>query len=633
MSDGRRSLHDAFLHLRDALGWRLRGLIGDRAVDRIVIARARRWRPKLRKPVFIGVTGSAGKTTTKELLLGMLSHKGRGVANRGSYSNVDMIAEAILRSRKSHDFFVTELSGHRANEMDENLPLVRPSIGIVTLVSDDHSSASYPRDAIAREKGKLIASLPASGTAVLNADDEVVRAMAARSVAKVLTYGLSPDAELRAEDVSSAWPDRLQLTLVRGNERVRLKTQLCGTHWIPSVLGAVGGGLAFGLTLPECAEGIAATAPFEGRMQPVSMPSGVTFIRDDFKAPLWTIDACFDFMHAAQAKRKIIVIGMLSDAGSEKGAKYAKIATEAQEIADLVVFVGPWASSALKTRRPGREHALRAFGHVRDAAAFVNSVARDGDLVLLKGTNRQDHLLRVVLAATAGVACWRDDCDKVLFCDVCNERTKASGPPYSAVASLTETSAVAAPIAQHGVEAPTAVIIGLGNPEPKYEGTPHNVGYAVTDRLAATLGLGWQETPSAWIARGAARGRDVCLVKLRSPMNGTGAELKRLAETYRLNPAQCTLVHDDLALPLGTVRTRLSGGAGGHRGVASILEAFQTDAFRRLKIGVDQAEAKSNRLDYVLTPFPAASSAAVDKAILVGEARLLEWIGGATKAP
>ena len=310
--------YKAFIRVRNAIGWRLRRVFGDHAVDAAMIACARRWRPLLKKPLFIGVTGSAGKTTTKELLLGMLSHKGQAVGNDGSYSNIDKQAEALLRLAPIHSFFVTELSEHRPGEMDENLPLVQPSIGIVTVVRDDHSSKEYPREAIAAEMGKLIAALPATGTAVLNADDELVLAMAAKSVARVITYGLSPNAELRAEEISSVWPERLQMTLVRGSERVKLRTQLCGTHWVPSVLGAIGGGLAAGMTLDECAKGIASVAPFDGRMQPVTTPDGVTFIRDDFKSTLWTFEACFDFMKAARAKRKIIVIGEISDVSASK---------------------------------------------------------------------------------------------------------------------------------------------------------------------------------------------------------------------------------------------------------------------------------------------------------------------------
>src|SRR6185295_7630506 len=141
----RPTLETTVVRVRDALAWRVRSMVGEELVDRIVDATiegiARRWRPLVRKPVYIGVTGSVGKTTTKELLLGMLSHRGRGVGNYGSYSTMFGITRALLRLRPSHSFFVTELTGHAPNEMDRPLALVRPSIGIVTVIGDDHSSA------------------------------------------------------------------------------------------------------------------------------------------------------------------------------------------------------------------------------------------------------------------------------------------------------------------------------------------------------------------------------------------------------------------------------------------------------------------------------------------------------------
>ncbi|MFT3960007.1 glutamate ligase domain-containing protein [Propionivibrio sp.] len=146
-----------------------------------------------------------------------------------------------------------------------------------------------------------------------------------------------------------------------------MRTRLCGAHFVPSVLGAIGGGLASGLSLTECAEAIEHIAPFTGRMQPVTTDDGVTFIRDDFKAPLWTLDASLEFMRAAHAARKIVVIGELSDTGPGKGEKYAKAANKVLDVADIAVFAGPWASSAHKGRcgeppgdhpRAQRQHCL-----------------------------------------------------------------------------------------------------------------------------------------------------------------------------------------------------------------------------------------------------------------------------------
>src|SRR6185369_9928391 len=455
------------VHLRDALAWRARSLAGDAAVDRAIEATARRWRQLLGKPTFVGIDGSVGKTTTKELLIGLLSHKWRGIGNQGTLNRPTEIARTILRVRPTHDFCVAELSEDPPSDLDNGLALLQPAIGVVTVVGSDHLSTYGSRDAIANALSKLVAALLASGTAILNADDELVLGMAARCAGRVLTYGLSAGAELRAEEVSSVWPERLQMTLVHRGERLKVHTQLCGTHWIPSVLGAIGAGLAMGMTLQECAAGIACVAPFDGRMQPVSTPEGVTFIRDDYKAPLWTVDAAFDFMKAARAKRKIIVIGELQDVGSRKSAKYEKTASVAQDIAEITIVVGPWASSALKARRLGAEERLRVFSHVRDAAQYLNAITREGDLVLLKGANRQDHLMRIIMARSNDIACWRDDCNRYTLCDECPERNTPSGPPPTAESAPPRSLALPRS-GRQSVDADAQLIIGLGNPEPTY---------------------------------------------------------------------------------------------------------------------------------------------------------------------
>lgn len=614
------------MHLFDALGWRLRRVFGDHHIDRLLVNLGRIWRPLLTKPVFIGITGSAGKSTTKELLVGVLSYRGRGVANPGTLNMVAEVAKTILQATPWHSFCISEVGAPKPGSMDEPLALLQPSVGIVTVIANDHLAAYGSREAIAAEKGKLISTLPAKGTAVLNADDELVVSMLNNTRAKVLSYGVSPTADLRAEGITSTWPDRLAFTALYGTERVQVQTQLCGTHWIAAVLSAIGGGLATGMSLADCAAGIATVAPFEGRMQPVTTPDGVTFIRDDFKAPLWTVDACFDLMNSARARRKIIVIGTLSDYGQGTGAskKYAEVARLAQEIADVTVFVGPWASSVFKARRAGQEDGLHAYTSVRDASQFLNSNLKEGDLILLKGTTKQDHLLRIILAQGGGVECWRDDCMREQFCNECPERMKPAG-----------TQVVRQEIAAEGrsshsgfanLEADEQLIVGLGNPEAKYSNTPHNIGYAAVDFIAETMGLEWIVTPQLSFARGVTEGRAICLIKVQANMNLIGAELKKLSERMAFTPAQCVLVYDDLDLSLGVVRTRMSGSAGGHRGVASILQAFQSDKFRRVKIGVGQSDLTLSKAEYVIKAFSEVDRAAADKGIELAGSQVLKLV-------
>ena len=593
-----------------ATAWRVRKLLGDRRVDDFLVNLARRWRPVLRKPVFIGIAGSGGKTTAKDLLHGILSGTLHGVASPGTLNVPPEVAKTVLRVRPNQAYCIAELCEHLPGVMDTNLALFQPGIAIVTVVKDDHLAAFESRDALAAEIAKLVHNLPVSGTAVLNADEPQVLAMATHCQAKVLTYGLAPEADVRAEDVSAAWPDRLRMTLVYRDQHVHVQTQLCGAHWLPSVLGAVGGGLAAGLTLAECAKGLEGVEPFEGRMQPVTTPEGVTFIRDDFKAPLWTIDSCLDFLGKANAKRKILVVGEISEIASQKAKRYAQVGRRARLVSDMTIFIGPWATGALASSNTSSGGAMRIFAHVRDAADFLNYFLQAGDLILLKGNAKQDHLYRLVLARTSQIACWRDDCQRIEFCSACPKRMVPSGPP--SLAAPSDSVADQREQARNGGGSDSAIIepdgqrqyiVGLGNPGAQFDNTPHNIGYAAVDAFALAWQLAWQRAPEGWLALGLVQGRPVALVKLDSVMNLTGIRLRHLADRLQFTPAHCILVFDDLDLPVGAVRSKVRSSAGGHRGVASILEAFQTDAFRRVKLGVAPSEPGVNWVEYVLRPF------------------------------
>jgi len=612
----RARLHDVI----PALHWRANAAF-ERAYVEVTAVRRR----LLRQATFVGVTGSAGKTTTKELIVAMLSRERRG---RGSYITENrpyQVARLLWQMPSNDEFCVCELTATTPGLIDQSIELVRPSIGVVTTIGDDHISAFGSRAAIAREKGKLVAALPPNGTAVLNADDPLVMGMGERTAARVMTYGLCEGADVRGMDVSGAWPGRLRMRVRAGSEESELQTQLLGAHWTHCALAAIATGLSMGITLQRCTEALASAPPFLARMEPVLSKDGVMFIRDDWKAPLWTTDASFAFMQQAQARRKIIVIGTLSDYGGDASAQYGRVARRALEAADHVVFVGDWASRALRAVRGKDGASLRAFTHVRHASEHLNAMLAPGDLVLLKGTNRKDHLLRMLLARDGAVLCWRDDCGKQTFCDRCASLAVPCGP-----ASRPPEQAPEVPTPNAGPRA--QAVIGLGNPGARFAGTPHNVGHAVVECIAVRLGAQWNEIGSALVARGTWHEHAIVLVKLQVGVNSSGSTLRDMAARLAFDMADSVLVHDDLDLPIGSVRARMSGSAGGHRGVASVLDACQSDAVRRVKVGVGRPDAGSRVADYVLQPFPQESRAAVELACETAAQRVLDLIGARTRA-
>ena len=150
-------------------------------------------------------------------------------------------------------------------------------------------------------------------------------------------------------------------------------------------------------------------------------------------------------------------------------------------------------------------------------------------------------------------------------------------------------------------------IVGLGNPGPEYRDTRHNVGQRVVDRLARRLGARFDRETGHQVAETAWDGERLFLVKPTCFMNVSGPAVARLSRKLGLDPADLVIVFDDLDLPLGTVRARMKGSAGGHHGVASVIAALGTDAIRRVKVGIGRpappGQARERVVDHVLSPF------------------------------
>jgi UDP-N-acetylmuramoyl-tripeptide--D-alanyl-D-alanine ligase len=525
----------------------------------------------------IGVTGSCGKTTTTQLVAAVLATRHTGRTTPGHYKMSPFVERALVSTRPSDDFCVVEMTIENRGRLvfDETLALIRPRIGIVTVIRSDHLGIFRSPRAAAAQKGRLVECLPEDGVAVLNADDPLVREMAERTRARVLTYGLAEDAMLRARDVRARWPERLSFTVHHAGRAALVRTQLCGAHLLPNVLAALAAGVAMGVPLEEAARAVEAVPPFEQRLCPLAHPDGFTIVRDDYKAPLWSIPAALEFLRDASASRKAIVLGTISDYSGPSDRTYLSVARQALDVADLVVFVGNHSAKALKAQRGD---ALQAFYSADAAAEHLHAWLRPGDLVLLKGSPI-DELERIVTGSKR------------------THRLEGLGR--------------------------FQVVAGLGNPRAALRDTPHNVGHRVLDRVASALGAAWSDEPDAQVARA----DGVLLVKPAAWMNTSGRTLAAVAERLGFGAADLILVHDDLDIPIGSVRVRHRSGDGGHRGVRSVLRAFHTDEIRRVRVGVGRPERGVSIETFVVAPFDDARLAALDEACAEAADRALALLG------
>jgi UDP-N-acetylmuramoyl-tripeptide--D-alanyl-D-alanine ligase len=385
-----------------------------------------RRRARLGHVTFVGVTGSCGKSTTVKLCSAILSTA--GPCRCGFGSDPDQIAEAF-RIDPAARFHVHELQAHKPGRIAVGVRLLRPNIGIVTTIGGDHYKHYRSLEAVAREKGQLIESLPPDGVAILNADDPHVCGMAERTNARVITYGLHPKADLRAADVSSSWPDRLAFTASYRHDQARVETRLVGTYWATSALAAIACGLACGVDLQTCANSMRKAEPVFGRNSIHVAKDGTAYVLDTHKAPLWTIAPGLTFVKSARAPRKTVVFGTISDYAGKGGRVHRNAARNALAAADRVVLIGPQAAHVDKLRQGEMRARIFTFQTTYQASAFLAEQRIPGELIYIKASST-DHLERIMLAELDQVVCWREKCGKIIECPECGRYRVPSPLPF-----------------------------------------------------------------------------------------------------------------------------------------------------------------------------------------------------------
>ncbi len=369
---------------------------------------------------FIGITGSSGKTTTKDLAYEVLNSKYRTHKSHDSNNKLYTVARTMLGFLPGTKYCVQEIGISEPGELDAPAALLRPSIVVVTNIGTDHCAAFKDEDAIAAEKSKLVRALTPNGIAILNADDDRVHAMAAQCPGRrVVTYGFGADAQLRVSDAVSEWPGGLRFVLHYGGQSFEGRTALHGTHLVLCAVAAVAVGIAVGMTVPDCLAAIRDFRPRLGRMFVHETRAGITFVRDDWKAPYWSIRNPMDFVRTLPARRKLLVLGTISDYRGTSYPRYRHTVTHALGVFDEVILVGLHAGKAQRLATLLGAPQVRGFETVKQASKYVSETAGSGDVVLLKGSNASEHLSRIALAFDKDVRCWRRKCGRDIFCDAC----------------------------------------------------------------------------------------------------------------------------------------------------------------------------------------------------------------------
>jgi len=348
-------------------------------------------------PTVVAVTGSSGKTTTKDLIAAAVGAERRVVANPGSYNNELGVPLTCCLLEPGAQVLVAELGARGLGHISQMAQIVRPDIGVVTNIGVAHLEMFGDVDTIAQAKSELVAALPTDGVAVLNADDARVAAMAGLAACRILTFGTGPDADLRAVDVrldSAARP-----TFRVGDVQVRLP--LPGAHNVGNALAAMAAADACGVDLAAAALALSDASVSPWRMELSTTAGGVTVLNDAYNANPASMAAALETLAAMTAPgRRFGVLGQMAELGADAGAAHREIGRRAAALGlDGLVVVGELAAAVAEGARQAGlpAEAVAVVADADEAIVTVVGWLTAGDAVLVKAS-RSVGLERVAAA-------------------------------------------------------------------------------------------------------------------------------------------------------------------------------------------------------------------------------------------
>jgi UDP-N-acetylmuramoyl-tripeptide--D-alanyl-D-alanine ligase len=352
----------------------------------------------------IAVTGSNGKTTTKELAAGVLATRWEVLRPERSFNNQWGLPLTLLRLTPEHQAVVLEIGTNARGEVAALAALAAPTVGVVTTVAAVHTEFLGSLDGVREEKAGLVRALPADGVAVLNADDPRVAAMAADTQARVVTYGRSASAQVRAVGEVVDDDQGLTLTLEAGGERQTVTLALAGRHNVGNALAAAAVGVALGVPLADVARGLAGVRPVAGRC--VWRRAGdVTILDDTYNASPVSVRAALDTIAAhRRGRRVIVVLGDMLELGALTDEAHREVGRQVAALpADELIGVGRAMPLAVAAARQAGLAEARHLTTFEDTIAHLLKRLAADDLVLVKGS-RGMRMERVVDALVARLA-------------------------------------------------------------------------------------------------------------------------------------------------------------------------------------------------------------------------------------
>ncbi|HEC35207.1 MAG TPA: UDP-N-acetylmuramoyl-tripeptide--D-alanyl-D-alanine ligase [Anaerolineae bacterium] len=345
------------------------------------------WRRR-HSPRVIGVTGSVGKTTTKELAADVLSRRYITLQSEQSYNNEIGLPLTLLRLTHEHERVVLEMGMYDVGEIADLARIALPHVGVVTIIGPVHLERAQTMERIVQAKTELVQALPPApeGVAILNYDDRRVLGMREATRARVFTYGLSPEADLWADEIEGLGLEGVRFRLHYRGETLHVKVPLLGRHSVHTALRATAVGLVEGLTWQEIVEGLRAPSP-QLRLVAVPGPGDSVILDDTYNASPTSTIAALNLLDELSG-RKIAVLGDMLELGDYEEEGHRKVGVRVADVADVLVVIGTRGriigEEALAVGMPADQ--VHILEDNAAAIRLLEGLVGERDVILVKGS-------------------------------------------------------------------------------------------------------------------------------------------------------------------------------------------------------------------------------------------------------
>lgn len=364
------------------------------ALERLAAA----YRARFSIPV-LGITGSVGKTTAKEMIASVLSQRWNVLKTEKNFNNQLGVPLTLFRVEPEHDAAVVEMGVSHFGDMAPLAAMVQPTAMLFTIIGHAHLEYLIDRKGVCREKTSVLATMPAHGVVFCNGDDDLLRALDCKQ--RKVTFGLSEDCDVRAVDYRELGAAGAECTIVCGNRRLPVRIHAYGEHMVYAALEGAAVGLEFGLTDEEIIQGIAAYQPVGSRAG-VLHTERLTIIDDCYNANPDSMAAALRSLHGLQGGRKAAILGDMKELGENERTLHRTLGRQAAgEGVELLLTCGPLAAEIAEgARETGQRVAVHAFDTLDALLAQLPALVQTGDTVLVKASHSM-HFEQIVDALKA----------------------------------------------------------------------------------------------------------------------------------------------------------------------------------------------------------------------------------------